>query len=86
MTDNSSRAMVVTIAGAVIGGVTAYLVLTKRGRELCRQIGPALDDFARELNSFRLTAQKAAGVAKQGWRLVNEALDQHQNKRYPTVH
>lgn len=86
MTENS-RAMAATIAGAVIGGVAGYLFFTERGRELRRQIEPALDDFARELNSFRMTVEKAAVVTNQGWKLLNEAMEPGpQNTRYPTAH
>jgi gas vesicle protein len=79
--------MAATIAGAVIGGVAGYLFFTERGRELRRQIEPALDDFARELNSFRMTVEKAAVVTNQGWKLLNEAMEPGpQNTRYPTAH
>ena len=71
---NSSREMWVTLAGAVIGGVAAYLFFTQRGRNVRRQMEPALDDLARELMSFRATVQKASGVASEGWKLVNDAL------------
>ena len=84
VTDNS-RAIAATIAGAVIGGVAGYFFFTERGRQLRRQIESALEDFARELNSFRMTAEKAAGVASQGWKLLNEAIDAGQNTRYPTT-
>ena len=50
------------------------MFFTDRGRELRRQLEPALEDFARELNSFRGTVQKAAGVASEGWKLLNEAI------------
>lgn len=63
-----------------------YLLFTKGGRDLRRQVGPALDELAQELNRLRLTVQKAAGVANRGWRLLNAAMDYEQNKRYPTVH
>ena len=85
MTDNS-RAVAATIAGAVIGGVAGYFFFTERGRQLRRQIEPALEDVARELISFRRTVEKAAGVASQGWQLLNEAMDAGQNTRYPTTH
>jgi hypothetical protein len=54
--------------------MAGYLFFTDRGRELRRQIEPALDDIARELNSFRGTVQRAAGVASEGWKLLNDAL------------
>jgi gas vesicle protein len=71
---NTSHEMLVTLAGAVIGGVVAYLFFTERGRNVRRQIEPALDDLSRELMSFRTTVQKASGVASEGWKLVNDAL------------
>jgi hypothetical protein len=71
---DNSRAIAATIVGAVLGGMAGYLFFTQHGRSIRRQIEPALDDFARELMSFRATIQKAAGVATDGWKLLNEAL------------
>ena len=87
MADNS-RAVAATIAGAVIGGLAGYLFFTERGRTIRRSIEPALEDIARELNSFRGTVQKAAGVANEGWKLLNEALGEstQQPPRYPSTH
>jgi gas vesicle protein len=84
---NNSREVAATIVGAVIGGVAGYLFFTDRGRSVRRQLEPALDDFARELMSFRTTVQKAAGVANDGWKLLNEALGEggHQPARYPST-
>jgi hypothetical protein len=77
-----------TVVGAIIGGIAGYLFFTARGRELRRQIEPALEDIARELNSFRGTVQRAAGVANEGWKLLNEALGDggSQPSRYPSPH
>ncbi len=81
---NNSRAMTATLAGAVIGGVAGYLFFTDEGRRVRRQIEPALEDFARELMSFRTTVQKATGVASEGWKLLNEALGETGSAaRYP---
>lgn len=87
MRDNS-RAVAATVAGAVIGGVAGYLFFTDRGRAVRRSIEPALEDFARELNSFRATVQKAAGVANDGWRLLNEAMGEASapSRRYANAH
>jgi hypothetical protein len=71
---NNSREMAATIVAAVIGGVAGYLFFTERGRSVRRQIGPALEDFSRELMSFRNMAQKAAGLANEGWKLLNDTL------------
>ncbi|HZR22996.1 MAG TPA: hypothetical protein VFA59_05360 [Vicinamibacterales bacterium] len=83
-----NRAVTATIVGAVVGGVAGYLFFTEHGRTLRRQIEPALDDIARELHSFRGTVQRAAGVANEGWKLLNEALGEagQQPPRYPGGH
>jgi len=85
---NNSRAVAATIVGAVIGGAAGYLFFTDHGRSVRRQIEPALDDFARELMSFRATIQKAAGVATEGWKLLNDTLGDtgRQPSRYPGAH
>ena len=82
------RAVIATVVGAVIGGAAGYLFFTDRGRHLRRQLEPALDDIARELNSFRGTVQRAAGVASEGWKLLNDALGESgtQPPRYPSAH
>jgi gas vesicle protein len=81
---NDSREMAVTLAGAAVGAVAAFLFFTERGRSLRRQIEPALDNLSRELNSFRATVQKASGVASEGWKLLNEAVGEPgTSPRYP---
>ncbi len=81
---DNSRAIAATVVGAVVGGVAGYLFFTDHGRSIRRQIEPALDDFARELMSFRSTVQKASGVASEGWKLLNEALGETSSApRYP---
>ena len=83
----NSRAVAATIAGAVIGGLAGYLFFTERGRGIRRSIEPALEDLARELNSFRGTVQKAAGVANEGWKLLNDAMGEGvgQPRQFPTA-
>ena len=83
---NNLREMAATIVGAVIGGVAGYLFFTERGRSVRRQIEPALEDFARELMSFRNTVQKAAGVANEGWKVLNDTLGEGGKPpaRYPS--
>jgi len=86
--DENSRAIAATVAGAVIGGVAGYLLFTERGRVFRRSLEPALEEFARELNSFRATVQKAAGVAGEGWKLLNDAMGEGGSapRRFPSAH
>ena len=74
--------------GAVVGAMAGYLFFTAQGRSLRRQIEPAIDDFAHELEQFRGTVKKAANVATEGWKLLNDALGEPQPQlpRYPTTH
>jgi hypothetical protein len=85
---NNSRVITATAVGAVIGGWAGYLFFTEQGRNARRRFEPALEDFARELMSFRATVQKAAGVANEGWKLLNDALGESggQPPRYPGAH
>ncbi|MCM3880999.1 MAG: YtxH domain-containing protein [Vicinamibacterales bacterium] len=71
---SNSRAMAASLVGAILGGVAGYLFFTDDGRTLRRRIEPALDDLARNLDSVRLTVQKAGGVASDGWNILNEAM------------
>ena len=80
---DNSRAVAATVVGAVLGGLAGYLFFTDHGRTVRRQIEPALEDFSRELMSFRATVQKAAAVANEGWTLLNDALgESEQPSRY----
>jgi gas vesicle protein len=83
---NNLREMAATIVGAVIGGVAGYLFFTERGRSVRRQIEPALEDFSHELMSFRNTVQEAAGVANEGWKLLNDTFGEGGKPpaRYPS--
>lgn len=84
-----TRTVVATIVGAAIGAAVGYMFFTERGRALRRQIEPALDDLSRELDHLRGTVQKAAGVANEGWKLLNDALGEtggQQPRHYPGTH
>jgi hypothetical protein len=84
---NNSRAVAATMVGAVVGGMAGYLFFSEQGRRVRRQLEPALEDFARELMSFRATIQKAAGVANEGWKLLNDTLGETgPGPRYPGAH
>jgi len=71
----------------MLGAFAGYLLFTERGRALRRQLEPALEDYARELSGFRVTLGKAAGVASEGWKLLNEAIEPtDSDARYPIRH
>jgi len=74
MTDQS-RAVTASVVGAIVGGIAGYMVFTPQGRELRRRIEPALDDLARELNHFKGTLARAGIMANEGWRLMNDMMN-----------
>ena len=82
---NNSQEIVATIVGAVIGGVAGFLFFTERGRRVRRQIGPALEDFSRDVTSVRSMVQEVGGVAHDGWKLVHDMLGEGRtpSARYP---
>jgi hypothetical protein len=63
-----------TLFGALVGGLTGFLFFTDRGRRVRRELEPALEDFVRELSSLRGTVQRAADVAGESWRLLNDMV------------
>jgi hypothetical protein len=83
-----NRTVAATVVGGIIGAMAGYLLFTDGGRAFRRQLEPALEDFARELNNLRNTINKAAGVAGEGWRMLNDALGERElhSPRYPTPH
>jgi gas vesicle protein len=83
--NDKSRTIGAMIVGAVVGAAAGYMFFTETGRRFRRQLEPALEDMARELNHFRGTVTKAAGVANEGWKLLNDALGERE-QRFPNAH
>ena len=73
MTERSQAILAAAVGGA-LGAAAGYMFFTPRCRQLRQQLEPALDDLMRELNQFRGTVSRAAGVASEGWRLLNDAI------------
>jgi len=73
------------LVGAALGGVAGFLFFTDRGRRVRREIEPALEDFVRELSSLRGSVQRAADVAGESWRLLNDMVREpaQPSHRYP---
>ncbi len=82
--NDSERGLAAAVVGAVVGGMAGYLIFTERGRQLRRQIEPALEDFAHELGELRGTVTRAMAVASQGWNVLHEALgDRDDSPAFP---
>jgi hypothetical protein len=81
-----SQAIAATVVGAVLGGMAGYMFFTDNGRTMRRQLEPAIDDISREIASFRVTLNRAMGVANEGWKVLNEALGEGGSVRHATTH
>lgn len=52
-------------AGALVGGLAAYLVFTADGRRALARVNPTLDDLALLLQELRRALRKANSVAHE---------------------
>jgi gas vesicle protein len=59
--------------GAALGGLTGYLFLTERGRQLRSELEPKLDDVLRNVAALRDTVERARMAASEGWRAISDA-------------
>ena len=84
----NSRTVAATVAGAVIGALAGYIFFTERGRAVLYSIEPTIEDLRRELAQFRGTMQKIAGVANEGWEMLNDTIGSvgGQSRRMPSAH
>ena len=84
----NSRTVAATVAGAVIGALAGYIFFTDRGRAIRHSIEPTLEELRHELMQFRSTMQKVAGVANEGWEMLNDTIGSvgRQSRRMPSTH
>jgi gas vesicle protein len=78
---DNAQTVAATMIGAVVGGLAGYMFFTEQGRAWRRQLEPQIDDLMRELNEFRATVAKASNAASEGWRMINEAIQDPQAPR-----
>jgi len=74
---------VVMTMGAITGAIASYLLFTKRGSELRREIVPALENFERELDHFKRAMARNARIASDSWALLNEVIGESATSRRP---
>ena len=72
MSQDNLRIAACSAVGALLGGVVGYLFLTENGRQARRQIGPAVEEVKRELASLGRSLEGAGGIAREGWKLLQE--------------
>ncbi|MGE0702833.1 MAG: YtxH domain-containing protein [Vicinamibacterales bacterium] len=78
-----SQVVAASVIGAVVGALAGYLFFTERGRALRRELEPGLEEAARDLSRVTGTMFGAAGAAREGWKIVRDAIDRIDTHRYP---
>lgn len=76
-----SQVVAAAVVGAVVGGLTGYILFTERGKRLHRRLTPALDDLTREFDGFMRRFGGAAGVAAEGWKILGDVLGEGRRSR-----
>jgi hypothetical protein len=62
--------MLGALAGALAGGVVAYLYFTESGRRLREDLEPRLEGVARELARAKVAAGRARSAVDESWESV----------------
>ncbi|HEY7473557.1 MAG TPA: hypothetical protein VH679_00990 [Vicinamibacterales bacterium] len=70
--DDRSAILIGALAGALIGGAAGYLYFTESGRRVREEFEPRMNDLIGELQRARLSAERAAAAAGEGWRSVRQ--------------
>jgi hypothetical protein len=80
-----SQILACSVVGAIVGGIAGYLFFTERGRAIRRDLAPGFEEAARELSRVTGTMLGAAGAAREGWKIVRDALERidFNDNRYP---
>jgi len=68
-----ARILVGVVAGAAVGALAGYLLLTERGRRLRREFEPDLDELLDEIERLGGTVGRARSVVSDAWRAVGES-------------
>ena len=60
------------VAGAAVGGVASWFLLTEDGRRLRARLEPLVEDIAAGAERLRDSAQRAERAASESWRTLRE--------------
>lgn len=82
MTDRARVCTGATV-GALVGGISAYLFFTDRGKGLRDRLEPTVDDLMREFQKFRGTIEKVGSMANEGVRAFQEFQAARAQSQFP---
>ena len=70
--DDRSKVVVAGVAGAVLGALAGYLLLTRRGEALRRDVVPQLEEFLGRVKELQASLVQARAVAAESWQTLQE--------------
>ena len=72
---DQAKEMTIVVAGALLGSVSAYLLLTPRGGDMLHRLGPTLDELKVTISDMRHVIKKIDEVAVEGKHVVRDLED-----------
>ena len=60
------------VSGAVIGSLAGYLLFTRRGETLRRDVVPQLEDFLGRVKELQASIVQARHVAAESWQTLQD--------------
>jgi hypothetical protein len=73
--DKDARIITTATLIALAGGAMAFFMLTDRGRDALRHMGPALDDVSQSFEDVRTIVQKLERVVQEANAMVTDFRD-----------
>ena len=70
--DDRSKVVVAGGAGAVLGALAGYLLLTRRGEALRSDVVPQLEEFLGRVKELQASLVQARAVATESWQTLQE--------------
>lgn len=70
--DDRTKVVVAGVAGAVAGSLAGYLLLTRRGESLRRDVVPQLEEFLARVKELQASLVQARQVAAESWQTLQD--------------
>ncbi len=70
--DDRTKVVVGGVAGAILGSLAGYLLLTRRGEQLRRDMVPQLEQFLGHVKELQAALVQARDVANESWQTLQE--------------
>ena len=67
-----ARELTIVATGVALGAVSAYVLLTPRGRAMLYRLGPAMEEITEALAEIRRLIQRVDAAADEGRQVIHE--------------